>query len=335
MKRKNEELLLFIFTISVYCLLCFYLPYKYPELPGSLTEEIEFVIPSGVSAKAAAEIIKEAGVVDDSAALVREMVNSGLDRRIRPGRYRLRRSTPGCVVRQMEQARPESERVTLIPGSRYKRLTSLFEKEGLSAADFEKALADDNNFYHKARGWLPARTEDRMIFLLPETYFLPPGAGADEFVKGASRLWYERVGAAIAPETPPDEVVRRGVLASVVEGEARVAEERPLLAGIFLSRIEKSMRLQSCATVIYSWEEKNIKKKSLTYRDLEIDSPYNTYLNDGLPPGPICVPSESSWKSALAPEKSDYLFFFANGEGRHIFSESYDEHIAKQRKMGL
>ena len=95
------------------------------------------------------------------------------------------------------------------------------------------------------------------------------------------------------------------------------------------------MRLLSCATVIYAWDELNIRKSRLSYRDLEINSPYNTYLVGGLPPGPICAPSESSWKSALEPEESDYLFFFADREGRHVFSKSYEEHLAKQRRLGL
>ena len=125
---------------------------------------------------------------------------------------------------------------------------------------------------------------------------------------------------------------QRGILASIVEGEAKIKEERPILAGIFLNRIEKWMPLQSCATVIYCWDELGIKKKSLTYKDLEIDSPYNTYRNSGLPPGPISVPSEDSWISALQPAKTDYLFFFATSKGSHIFSKTYEEHLRKQRE---
>ena len=172
-------------------------------------------------------------------------------------------------------------------------------------------------------------------------YILPPAIealgpqAAAEFVKSASSLWYDRIGSKIAADAAPESVMKSGILASLVEGEAKAADERPILAGIFLKRLEKNMRLQSCATVIYAWDELNIRKSRLSYRDLEINSPYNTYLVGGLPPGPICAPSESSWKSALEPEESDYLFFFADREGRHVFSKSYEEHLAKQRRLGL
>ena len=197
-------------------------------------------------------------------------------------------------------------------------------------------MENADNFPAEVRAWLPSRKEERIVFLLPETYFIAPGPqAAAEFVKSASSLWYDRIGSKIAADAAPESVMKSGILASLVEGEAKAADERPILAGIFLKRLEKNMRLQSCATVIYAWDELNIRKSRLSYRDLEINSPYNTYLVGGLPPGPICAPSESSWKSALEPEESDYLFFFADREGRHVFSKSYEEHLAKQRRLGL
>ena len=336
MRKKGEELLLFLFTASVYCFICFYLPYKYPELPKSLSVSVEAVIPSGVSARGAAEIIAKAGAVDDTGELARAMAEIGIDRRLKPGLYSLYKSTPAGVARQLARAKPTANRVTLIPGFRYKRVAALFGSSAEGESYLNAAMEDAENFPPAVREWLPRKKEERLIFLLPETYFLAPGPqAAAEFVRRASALWYERVGASIAPGTTPGEVMKSGILASLVEGEAKAADERPVLAGIFLKRLEKNMRLQSCATVIYAWDERNIKKSRLSYRDLEIDSPYNTYISGGLPPGPICVPSEDSWKSALSPKESDYLFFFAGGDGRHIFSKSYEEHLAKQRKLGL
>ncbi len=149
----------------------------------------------------------------------------------------------------------------------------------------------------------------------------------------ASRLWWDRIGKNISDDVTPKELLHLATLASVVEGEARVAEERPVLAGIFLSRIERRMRLQSCATIIYSWELRGVKKSALTYKDLEIDSLYNTYTHDGLPPGPILIPSQQSWEAALHPAETDYLFFFATGDGSHVFSKTYQEHLRQQREV--
>lgn len=334
LKDRITDIIVYIIAASAYCFVCLYLPYAYPKLPDGYFRSFEVVIPSGASAGAAARLLEEAGVVDDAGALVREMARSGLDRKIKPGLYTLHRSTPRGAVKQLEKAKPVVERAALIPGSRFDRLAALFAEEGVTAADFYSAMAKAENFCEPVRKWLPEDVRARMVFLLPETYFIAPGpAVADGFIASASRLWFERVGKDIPEDTSANDVLMRGVLASVVEGEARVAEERPILAGIFLKRIEKKMRLQSCATVIYCWAERGEKKTALTYKDLEIDSPYNTYRNDGLPPGPICVPSESSWKSALAPQETEYLFFFADGRGRHIFSRTYGEHIAKQRGM--
>ena len=128
---------------------------------------------------------------------------------------------------------------------------------------------------------------------------------------------------------------KRGILASVIEGEAKYPEEYPILAGIFIKRLAKNMKLQSCATVVYSWERADVKKKRLSYRDLQIKSPYNTYLHGGLPPAAICAPGEKAWLSAFFPKESDFLFFFAGADGRHIFSKTYKEHLKKQREAGL
>ncbi len=334
MNDRMTDIFACVIAASAYCLLCFYMPYKYPDVTDGYGGNIEAAVPAGASADEAARILKEAGVVDDAEALVREMARTGLDRKIRPGLYTLRRSTPRVAARQLAQAKPVVDKAALIPGSRFDRISALFANRGVSAPDFCGAMADAANFYGPVRKWLPDAPCARIVFLLPETYFIAPGRGmAESFIYAASRLWYERIGKDIPEDAPADGVLTRGVLASVVEGEAKAAEERPILAGIFLKRIEKNMRLQSCATVIYSWAERGVRKTSLTYKDLEIDSPYNTYRNDGLPPGPICVPSEASWKSALAPQESDYLFFFADGKGRHIFSKTYGEHLAKQRGM--
>lgn len=332
MKVKPEEILLFAVTASIYCIMCFYLPYRYPEIQSAMFKNIDVLIPGGTSANEAAAILEKAGVVDDAQAMVREMERTGLDRRIKPGLYTLHRAMPRGVVVQMEKAKPVVNKITLIPGTRYKRLFALMGDSPASQEEFENLLKDDNNFYSKVREWLPDRAKDRIIFLLPETYFIAPGEKlAANFITAASKLWYEKVGMEIPQGTDAQSVLQMGVLASIIEGESRLDDERPILAGIFLKRIEKKMRLQSCATVIYSWYEKDVKKTSLTYKDLEIDSPYNTYRNDGLPPGPICVPSGSAWKSAIHPAESNYLFFFAGENGRHIFSKTYDEHISRQR----
>ena len=132
-----------------------------------------------------------------------------------------------------------------------------------------------------------------------------------------------------APDLPLVDKRQALTLASIVEREARVPQERPLIAGVFLNRLRRHWYLESCATVEYalgSW------KARLRYKDLQVDSPYNTYRHPGLPPGPICNPGAASLEAASHPEKTDMMFFVAEGGGAHQFSRYYKEHLAVQRK---
>lgn len=113
-------------------------------------------------------------------------------------------------------------------------------------------------------------------------------------------------------------------LASIIEREAMVENERPIVASVFYNRLERKMLLQSCATVQYALGE---RKEKLTYKDLEIESSYNTYKNIGLPPAPIASPGESSIKAALYPDDTSYLYFVAKGDGSHVFTKTYREHL--------
>ena len=256
-----------------------------------------------------------------------------IDRTIRPGVYELNSGNAMFVARQLKNSTPRTYSVTIIPGTRYKDIVRAVYASDDKDEIFESELADDTNYPEDMRAMLPHNPRDRIIFLLPETYFLAPGEDiGKQFIRRASKLWFERIGKNISKEKDKNYIIERGIIASLVEGEAKIPEERPILAGIFISRIDKNMRLQSCATVIYCWDERGEKKSHLTYKDLEIDSPYNTYLYHGLPPGPISVPSEASWQSAFNPQKNEYLFFFATDKGNHIFSRTYEEHLRKQNE---
>ncbi|QIB26483.1 endolytic transglycosylase MltG [Caloranaerobacter azorensis] len=118
-------------------------------------------------------------------------------------------------------------------------------------------------------------------------------------------------------------------LASIIEREAKLDNERPLISAVFHNRLKKGWLLQSCATVQYVLGE---RKEKLTYADLKIDSRYNTYLYKGLPPGPIASPGLKSMEAAVEPADVDYLFFVANENGSHIFSKTFNEHIKAKNK---
>ena len=336
MPKKNSDLIFFLAAASFYTILIFFVPYAFSELPPLLSEKIKVLIPAGVSAQQAAAIIQEAGAVEDARSLSRAMSDIGIDRAIKPGIYSLLKSTPKNVARQIAKAKPEVYKFTLIPGSACRDIASLFDKIKDGRELFEKAIGDKENFHAAVRDYLPDEPYARTVFLMPETYFLAPGENtAADFVRISSKLWYERVGSKLPANFSKKTLGDISILASLVEGEAKADDERPVLAGIFLKRLQKKMRLESCATVIYAWDERGVKKKTLSYDDLKISSPYNTYRNKGLPPAPICVPSLQSWNAALHPKKSEFLFFFAGKDGKHIFSKNYSEHLKRQKEAGL
>jgi len=331
--NRTRDLIPSLTALILFCFLCFVIPAIYPDMFAYSSKKIEVTITGGMSAGQAARALKESGVVRDANKLVKWMIKLEIDRTLRPGTYLIAPGDEISVANQLKAARPVSLNVMIIPGTRYSTINAALKlpkgDDGLL-----RALSDKENFPSELHDLLPDDPKDRIVFLLPETYSLAPGNSVGvQTVKRASRLWMERVGKFLPENADKKFTAQRGILASIVEGEAKIEEERPILAGIFLNRIDKWMPLQSCATVIYCWDELGIKKKNLTYKDLEIDSPYNTYRNSGLPPGPISVPSEDSWLSALQPAKTDYLFFFATPEGNHIFSGTYEEHLKKQKEM--
>ena len=137
---------------------------------------------------------------------------------------------------------------------------------------------------------------------------------------------------------PNQEEIRRGKLsvhelitvASLVEREARAGRERPLIAGVIMNRLAKGMRLQIDATVQYALGG---HKTRLLYKDLKVNSPYNTYLHAGLPPGPICNPGRECLMAALRPAKTDALFYVARRDGTHVFTKTYEEHLQAIKRL--
>ena len=170
-------------------------------------------------------------------------------------------------------------------------------------------------------------------YLFPDTYSVPYGFPAERLQELMIRRFFQQLkNIDIKDDLPRAELQRRVVLASIVEREAVRPEERPMMAQVFLNRLEKKMRLESCATVQFLLPK---PRERLFNRDLEIQSPYNTYIHRGLPPGPISNPGIAAIKAAFHPKAGPYLFFVLKPDDSHHFSKSYSEHLAaKKRYLG-
>jgi UPF0755 protein len=172
-------------------------------------------------------------------------------------------------------------------------------------------------------------------YLFPETYFVDPDISARDFVKLQTQTFREVfdedvAGAPGARGLSPREIV---TLASIVEAEARRPDERPVIASVYRNRLRRGMLLEADPTVQYALGG---HRDRLLFKDLEVDSPYNTYRNPGLPPGPICSPGRASLEAAVRPDSTPYLYFFWIGDslGTHTFSETYGEHLRKRARLG-
>ncbi|MCL2684559.1 MAG: endolytic transglycosylase MltG, partial [Synergistaceae bacterium] len=123
-----------------------------------------------------------------------------------------------------------------------------------------------------------------------------------------------------------------GIMASMVEREALIPEDGPLIAGVLNNRLDSDMLMQIDATVVYAWRLLGVKKTRLYYDDLKVDSPFNTYIHKGLPPENIGIPGRDSWNAVLKPADTDMLFYFARADGSHVFTRTYNEHLEAQRR---
>ena len=203
---------------------------------------------------------------------------------------------------------------------------TLSEQTGLSYDKFME-LVEKAEFFKDDFQFLKDESISNLQgYLMPDTYNIYINSSEEDIVKVLLKQFDEFYVNEIKPKMENTHLTFEEVinLASIVEKEALLDEERDEVAKVFLNRIDINMKLQSCATVNYAngeWKER------LTYDDIAIDSPYNTYIIEGLPPAPINSPGKVSIISVLEPADVDYLFFVAKGDGSHYFSNTYDEHI--------
>lgn len=165
-------------------------------------------------------------------------------------------------------------------------------------------------------------------FLFPDTYTLAVNASASDLVAAQVDQFEEKV----LPLLKGKDIRRILTIASMVEVEASDPKERKMVAGVIENRLKKGMRLEIDATVLYAMQEWKVLGPGVVRT---VVSPYNTYLNAGLPPGPICSPSLSSIKAAIEPDQHDYLFYNGKGDDKHFFSKTYEEHQGNIRKARL
>jgi len=290
------------------------------------SRHVRVQIEPGTGARGIAELLERAGVIRSALWFRLTAARSHQDAKFKAGDYVFQPSMrPGEIMRALVEGRSVLVPVTIPEGYTLRQIAERLSEAGVvDARDF---LSYATKAGPADIGGVSVHARSLEGYLFPDTYFLRQGQEPEEICA----LMVERLGTAVAQHEqqldasalPLHDVL---TLASIVEREAKVDEERPIIAQVFLRRLELGWKLQSCATVQYLL---GAPKPVLTYEDLAIESPYNTYLNAGLPPGPIGSPGEPCIAAVLSPAETDYLFFRTQGtDGRHHFSKSASEHEA-------
>ncbi|WP_066351849.1 endolytic transglycosylase MltG [Fervidicola ferrireducens] len=305
-----------------------------PANPKRL-DTVSFEITRGMTAKTIGESLKKEGLIKNSLIFLIYTKINRLDTKFKSGCYRLNyaMSLPE-MVDKFVKGEVALKKVTIPEGLTLEKIAEVFESNGLAAKEEFLRLAVPSLFEDKYPflKTLPAGATLEG-FLFPDTYYLPEDSPVSLYIDAMIKRFYDvyyRNGEFLEKEKKLGLNTYQVItLASIVEREAKLNSEKPVIAAVFLNRLKKGMPLQSCATVEYVLKE---HKEVLTLEDLKIESPYNTYINSGLPPGPISSPGMESIKAVLNPADVDYLYFVANKDGSHTFSKTYEEHLKAKKE---
>jgi UPF0755 protein len=288
---------------------------------GPLAEPKQLVIPKGANLDKIADTLVSAGVIEDRFVFTTWVRILGTQARLRSGEYRFpKRISAQETMNLLISGRQIQHRFTIPEGlTTYQVLERLAKVEGLEGAISETAEEGE---------------------LMPDTYFYQLGETRNAVVQRMKRAMADFVAEAWAQrdkETVLKDKKELVILASIVEKETGEGAERAMVAGVFVNRLRKGMRLETDPTVIYGITEgKGALGRRLLKSDLEKPHPYNTYKIHGLPPGPIANPGKAAIMATIKPAKHNYIYFVADGSGGHAFAETKEQHdknVAKWRQI--
>lgn len=304
---------------------------------SSSGEDVTITIESGATLSEIADTLKENGVIRYPAFF--KMFSKSRYEDYKFGEYIINTGASyEQIAEKISSTKNDATKITIPEGTEIYKIEGILSQKGIES-DFLNTANDiyqnekDNYDFLKN---LPERDNPLEGYLFPDTYNLSKENTAENLIHSMlnefENKWkdeYDKQAKKL--NMTQDEII---ILASVIEREAASAEEMPKVSSVFHNRLSSKdyPYLQSCATVQYILKE---RKAVLSEADTKIKSPYNTYINKGLPVGPICSPGEEAIRAALYPDDTDYYFFVLGKDGKTIFSKTYQEHQQAMRENGL
>ena len=303
-----------------------------PQVLNGQTQKI--IIEKGDGLKDIGDKLQKAGLVNSRVWFELYALFTNSASKFLPGEYQLSKNLGlGDIIKTiLSQGTAIEETITIPEGWTNKEIASFLEAKKLGTTpDFYTAMQKIQQ--EKKYNFLQDIPEDSTLegFLFPDTYRVYKKGGLKPIIEKMLENFDKKVDAAIRANIKSQKKTLYEVvtLASIVEKEAAIEQDKRIIAGIFLNRLKFGQKLESCATINYILGE---SKKHLSIEDTKIPSPYNTYLNKGLPKGPVDNPGLVSMQAVLNPLWTDYLYFLTSGDGKTIFSRTYEEHLKNKEK---
>ena len=333
---KKTLLFKVLLPAAIVAVICTYLALQYQRFlnePLALDNDMTYTVTPGSSLKSISENLRQLGLTELPPVYLQiygRLTNQA--HKIKAGEYQIEAETTlPAFLEKLVSGKVIMNAFTIIEGMTAREMIAALHAhpkivKTLETGSLDNVMAELGAPDKNGEGWF-----------LPETYHFPSGTTDLDFLHRAYQQMQQTLAQAWAnraEDLPYKTSYEALIMASIIEKETGIAEERPEIAGVFVRRLQKGMRLQTDPTVIYGLGEQfdgNLRRK-----DLRGDTPYNTYTRSGLPPSPICLPSVESIEAALHPADGDSLYFVATGEdGRHKFSATLKEHNQAVRRYQL
>lgn len=338
MEKKKK---IFLLLISVFVALLIPIVYFLFSLQGVHAKNGEkvVVIPTNTSTQKIGEILKKEGLIKNGFTFTLYAKLTGKGNELKAGKYQFTfGQSAGAIMEQMAEGKvfKDSFTLTIPEGFTVEQISDRLDANGIvKKKDFLKE-ADDGDFSYD---FVKAIPTDKKIkhrlegYLFPDTYEIEKGATSHEILEMLLKR-YDEIWQPEWDQTLESLDLTRHqfmTLASIIEREVRVKKEQPIVAGIYLNRLKINMPLQADATIQYVFKN---QKERITYVDLKINDPYNTYIIPGFTPGPISNPGKAAMEAMLHPQKNNYFYYVTkkDGTGEHYFSETFEKHKENIRR---
>ena len=325
-ERSKKSIIIYTLLIPILLVITLVIAILYwPQ--NNMKRSTKITINHGESLSIISSKLLKSGIITNEKFFGLATKIMGLEKSIPVGTYQLENIYINKdIINRLVYGSPEVKRITLLEGWNIKQVCSHLSKEmGFDYNDLLEII-NDKNFMQS----LELESDNLEGYLYPETYYFFDGESErsviKRLVKEYKKFWSNtNITKADSMNLTQHQIV---TLASIIEGEAIYDSERPIISAVYHNRLKKGMKLQADPTVQYIIKD---GPRRLLNKDLKIKSPYNTYLYQGLPPGPINSPGFKSLKAALFPDENDYLYFVAKGDGYHTFSKNEKDHERAKR----